>query len=308
MTSLARLENDLFNKPHLIQAASLESIFQYLDSRNAGTELSVSSIKTTVAKPKVDTNSKTAILEIRGPLSYRSTRFDALCGLQSYQQIESDFRSLVNSGAKKIALIIDSPGGEAYGVFETAALLRTLADKNGVKLLCYVDGNLASAAYALSCVSHEVILNPEASAGSIGVVVKLRNNNKQLKMAGIEDTYIFAGENKIAFNKSGEWSSDFINDIQSKINTTYDKFTSFVAVNRKIAVRDVVATKAKMFDANQAVSLKLADSIMTRDEFFKYFYTGTKPLTVKPSSVVLQKPKIDGVEKALMNMFPQEIK
>lgn len=288
-----RFQDTLYDKPLLATSATVESVFKYLNSRNSG-EFELSSSKTsfssTTSEVEFDSLTKIGKIRIDGPLTYRSTILTALCGLTSYQKLESDFRKLLSLEVKTVVLWIDSGGGEAYSAFETASLIRSLADKHGVKLIGYCDGIAASAAYAFASVCHEFVMNPEAQAGSVGVVVKLRNNSKQLQSAGINDTFLYAGDNKVPFDKSGEWSASFIDDIQSKVDQLYAEFTGFVAKNRKLNVTDIVATKAKMFSANDAVKLGLADSAMTREQFSKFLVSGTKP--VQKSTVrAVAKPK-----------------
>ena len=55
----------------------------------------------------------------------------------------------------------------------------------------------------LGAAAHEIIANPESEAGSIGVVISLQNNNKQLEKEGIERTFITAGSEKVPFEEDG---------------------------------------------------------------------------------------------------------
>lgn len=270
-----RIAESLYNTPHLISLPAFDGIMSYLDSRNSNTSASVDS--TPVSKEsnvQYDAATKTATLKVNGALTYRSNMLTALCGMSSYEKLQSDFDQMIDQGAKTIVLWIDSGGGQAYSCFETASYLRKTADEKGIRLVAYCDGTMASAAYALGCVAHEVILNPESECGSIGVVVKLRNTNQQLRNAGVEDTYLIGGKNKVPFTKDGCWRTEFIADIQSKVDFLYDQFTGFVAKHRGISLNSVVDTQAKMYTAKDAVKLGLADSIMTREEFDSYISSG----------------------------------
>ena len=91
----------------------------------------------------------------------------------------------------------DSGGGEAYGMMETANEMRKIADANDVKFITYVDGYAASAMYGLSAASHEIIVNPDAQVGSIGVVVSLANYSEAEKQYGLKRVYVTAGESKV---------------------------------------------------------------------------------------------------------------
>jgi signal peptide peptidase SppA len=191
----------------------------------------------------------------------------------SYQSLVADFDTLLSQGAKTIVLDTDSPGGEAYAVFETAKRLRSMADEHGAKIITYVDGMAASAAYALASMSDEIVMNPSAEVGSIGVVVRLRNTNKAMKNMGVEDTYVYAGKSKIPFNSDGEFAEEFLEDLQEKVNTLYGDFVSHVAQMRGMTAEGVKDTEAKTFLADKAIQLGLADKAMEVEEFYSYLST-----------------------------------
>ena len=271
MGKLLRLTSILYNTPHLMLPASLERVFTYLDDRNNHAELAVQLEK----KPK-DRNvqyvaeTQVGVLSVNGPLTY--IEYGAMCGEQnsSYQQIVDDFDKLCSMGAKTIVMDVDSPGGMAYGMTETGRYLRKKADERGIQLVAYVDGLSASAAFGLSVAAHEIIANPDAELGSVGVVVKLRNMNKAMNNAGVEDTYIYAGDSKIPFKEDGSFREDFLSDIQYKVDALYQQFTEYVADMRGIDVGVVKSTQAKVLLAQDAIGIGFADKVMTREDFSNY--------------------------------------
>lgn len=273
--TLLRLTNRLFSNPQMMEASYFDRIASILEARNEGiVELALQNkAESSERQLAYNSDTKVGIIELKGPLTY--LHYEPMCGESptSYQSLVADFKSLVNQGAKTIVLDTDSPGGEAYGVFETARTLRSIADENGVKILTYVDGMAASAAYALSSISDEIVMNPSAEVGSIGVVVRLRNANKAMKNMGIEDTYVFAGKSKIPFNADGEFAEEFLEDLQEKVNVLYGEFTSHVAQMRGISDEVVKSTEAKTFLADKALQLGLADKVMEVEEFYTYLST-----------------------------------
>lgn len=273
--AVTRFTESLYNTPHLIGLSAFDSLMYYFDNRNSGIDARSNATPAGgVSHAEYDYATKVGTLSVSGALTYRSNVFTALCGATSYQQLQSDFDKLIDAGAKTIVLAVDSGGGQAYGAFETANYLRKTADAKGIRLVSYCDGQMASAAYVLGSVAHEVVLNPESECGSIGVVVKLRNANEQLKKAGIEDTYLIGGANKVPFANDGSWRKEFITDIQAKVDSLYGEFTGFVALHRGMSIDQVTNTKARMFTASEAVKLGLADSTMTREQFNEYVSSG----------------------------------
>lgn len=266
---LKRLSATILEKPQLIYAPKFKEIAEYLEKRNLsddwfGDDGEMGSEECEQACE----DSGIGKIKIHGPLTYRESGWEALCGGQSYQGILEEAKCICEDENKDIILMdVDSGGGEAYRCFETGTQLREMADQYGKRLIAYVDGMSASAAYALTSVCHEVIINPDAEAGSIGVVVRLCNNSEQMKNEGIEVTYITAGDEKVPFDADGKFKESFTADLQDKVDRLYGEFVSHVAGFRSIEAEVVRNTEARMFTAVDALSLGLVDNIMTGTEF-----------------------------------------
>lgn len=293
--SLLRLKSKIVNVPHMIDSSSFETIVDYVNKRcSEDVDTSPEAFLGGESKQLTyNADIQTGVIEISGPLTYKPTMFSALCGGTSYEGLKEDFTAMVDAGAKTIAFIVDSPGGEAYSVFDTATYLRKLADENGVRILAYVDGLSASAGYALTAIADEIITNGQSELGSIGVVVRLMNDSKALEMEGYERTYVFAGESKTPFADDGSFRPDFIKDIQSKVDTLYVEFTEFVATHRNLTVETVRSTQARTFLPGEAIKLGLADSVMTVEEFYTYLADTAQ----RPEGNHMLKNKLFGMNK-----------
>lgn len=275
---LGRLSASLTNKPQLITPDTFNHYLSIIDDRSmevikANHEAKKLAIEEGVDSEAsgVDLGATVGVLSIDGPLTYKSSGFEALCGGTSYQSILAQAKTLFsNPELSTVVQMISSGGGEAFGVFDLGEQLRKLADQSGKRLITYVDGMSASAAYALGCASHEVIMHPDAEVGSIGVVVRLTNSNEANKKAGVETTYITAGDSKVPFDAQGEFREDFKADLQSKVDSLYLDFINHVATMRNISPDTVMETQAKMFMKDKALELGLADKVMTPTEFKEY--------------------------------------
>lgn len=268
---LFKLTEKLYNTPHLVTPGVLDSVIGYLEKRNNTPDFAITaSVNKGERYLAYNEDTKVGVISVDGPLTYIS--YNGICGEEgcSYQQINESFDQLAEAGATTIVLDCDGPGGEAYGMFETGRDMRNKADALGITLISYVDGMAASATYGIAASSHKLITNPGSQLGSIGVVVKLRNVNKALQSMGIEDSYIYAGDAKIPFNDKGEFTESFKQDIQNKVDVLYKDFIGYVSEMRGIDEKVVRDTKANMFLSGDAVSLGLADSAMTREEFSNY--------------------------------------
>jgi signal peptide peptidase SppA len=192
------------------------------------------------------------------------------CGGTSYEGLKADFEAMVQQGVKTVAMMIDSPGGEAYAMMDTANYIRNLADANGVDIIAYVDGLSASAGYGLTAIADQIISSKDSELGSIGVLIRLMNDSKKLEKEGIERTFITAGKEKIPFTEDGGFRKEFLEDLQHKVDVLYEEFTGHVAKYRNMSVEAVRDTQAKTFLAQEAVELGLADKVMTLEEFYEY--------------------------------------
>ena len=268
---LFRLREKVVNTPQLMHPASFETVIDYLDQRcSEGFDLSSDDVESfETARYAFNKELGVATLNIDGPLTYKSTMFQALCGGTSYEQLKEDFSLLVEQGAKTVALMVSSGGGEAYQLFPTASYIKNLAKENDVDLIAYVDGLSASAAYGLTSIADTIVMAPSSEVGSIGVVVRLMNDSKALEMNGYQRTFITAGASKVPFDAEGNFREGFLEDLQAKVDVLYEEFTDFVALNRNISVETVRSTEAKTFLPKDAVALGLADQVMTLEEFYE---------------------------------------
>ena len=249
--SLVRIKSSLVNTPHLIEQGSFNAILDYLNQRNDG-EMTLDEQKLSMSidmEPRYVPDTKTGVMNITGPLTYRTSGWEALCGGTSYEMLKEQMEYFVAKGAKTVAMMVDSGGGEAHGMMDSANYLRKLADDNGIKIIAYVDGMSASAAYGISCIADEIVMSSDSQVGSIGVLIQLMNNSKMLEKAGVERTFITAGKDKVPFAKDGSFTDEFIERLQTQVDALYEGFTSHVATHRSLDVSAVKDTEANVFMA-----------------------------------------------------------
>lgn len=269
--SLIRLTQKIYGVPHLIEKRSFESITSYLDSRNANLMLPPLVESEVLEEPDtIDDINGVGIVEISGPLTYKSSGWEAFCGGCSYESILEQAEEYIEAGATCIVMVVDSGGGEAYGMMESADTLRKMCDDAEIPLLAYVDGCSASAAYGLSCVADVVIANPYAEVGSVGVLIQLMDQSKYLEKEGIKPVFVSAGNEKIPYAEDMSFRPEFIKDLQYKVDSLYQAFASHVSKYTGLSVEDVKATQAKVYLAEDAKKVGFINDTMTRSEFVNY--------------------------------------
>lgn len=278
------LSRSILGVPQLCSESLFSTISEVLENRelrqqSLNTESIVEAVPSLLSEKLK--NLGCGVLSVSGVLTAKPQPYKALCGLTDYRSLISEMEAYVKSGKKTVVMVLESDGGEAYGVFSAAKRIRKLADEHNIKLIGYVDGNCCSAAYALGSVCHELISHDESfSIGSIGVVIKLLNDSKKLEKEGYSRTYVYAGNNKIPFSQDGSFKQDFLDDLQESVNATYQNFVSHVATYRPLTKQQIIDTQAKVYNADKALSLKLVDKLMTQEQFLNYLQN---PQSEQPS-------------------------
>jgi ClpP class serine protease len=133
----------------------------------------------------------TAIIPITGPIFRRANLFTEISGATSVEILATDIQAAIdNPSVSRLLLDVDSPGGQAAGIGDLAALIHA----SPKPVTAFVGNMAASAAYWLAAAADHIVVSPNAMLGSIGVVasfrpekdapVKIINSQSPLKQAG----------------------------------------------------------------------------------------------------------------------------
>lgn len=267
--SLLRLASKIYNVPHLITPQAFNIVLDYLDSRNSSVSMMIpQDDKPVEAEPMMSNG--LAVISVEGSLSYKPVM--TLCGEAgtSYQSLQAKVEDAINAGCTTIVLDMASGGGEASHVFQSAEAIREACTEAGVKLIAYADVMACSAAYALSVIADEVVVNPSACVGSIGCVVALLDSSKAMDQAGLKRIFVTSGDSKVPFAQDGSFKREFLDEIQKDVNELNDEFAAFVSKYSGLDVEVIKGFQAKTFNAQEALDAGLANKIMTNKEFAQY--------------------------------------
>lgn len=273
--TLLRVKSKLVNTPHLIDGASFESILDYVNKRCEGdVDITPSALldnkESNSKRYLYNADTATAVMYIDGPLTNKSTGWEAICGGVSYESLKQDFEEVAELGAKTVAFMASSGGGEATGMMDSARYMRSIADANGIRIVSYVEDLAASACYGLICMSDEIVAQQDSEIGSVGVLIRLMNDSKALEQAGYERTFVTAGSGKVPFAEDGSFTKEFIDDLEYKVGKLYKNFTAHVETYRPITSAQLEEIGAKTFLAEDALKLGLIDKVMTAEQFYDY--------------------------------------
>lgn len=212
---------------------------------------------TFVPNPNIPTNS-IGVISICGPI----TKYDGECGELGAISISNMIADInKRDNVDGIVLSIDSPGGEAR-----AASILTSAIQNSKKpVLSHVSGMAASLAVFITSASKEVYLsNKMDEMGSVGSFWTMYDFSKYLENAGITVHEIYAPQSTDKNSLFNEALSGNYEQAKEYLKLHVDEFISFVKNSRgeKAAKSADQWNSGKMFFANEAIKLGLADGIL----------------------------------------------
>ncbi|MFZ1427177.1 MAG: S49 family peptidase [Geminicoccaceae bacterium] len=220
-----------------------------------------------------------AVLPVLDTLVRRGSWLDAMSGLTSYDSIRSKLRTALADGAVRgILLDVDSPGGEAGGVFDLADEIRAGRDKKPIWAIA--NESAFSAAYALACAAEKIWLPRTGMVGSVGVVALFCDQSAQDAAEGLKYTAVYAGERKLDYSPHFPLGKDARANLQGEVDRLYGMFVDTVARNRRLSADAVRATEAGVLNADQALQAKLADRVGTFDDVLAAMAEQVKPRLV----------------------------
>jgi signal peptide peptidase SppA len=287
MTSLVHLASRLYGTPLLIARAKLDTILAVLGPRIGLASVETASIglvlptAAPMASDPVPTMPGIAVIPIHGTLVRRALGLDAMSGLTSYTRIAADLdAALASPDVAGILLDIDSPGGEAGGVFELADQIRAAT---AIKPVWAHAGDSAfSAAYALASAAQRVSLAQTGGVGSIGVIALHIDQSVRNAQNGLSVTALYAGAHKNDATPHAPLTPQATEALQTEIDRLYALFVDHVAAMRGLDADVVRATEAALFFGQDAVTAGLADAVAPFDAVLADFATA---LRGRPSPV-----------------------
>jgi protease-4 len=162
-----------------------------------------------------------------------------------------------------VLIDINSPGGGVAPSLEVAYAIKRLQAVKPV--VVYGSGMMASGGYYAAIWSNEIIANPGAMVGSIGVIMQGANLSELMEKIGIATQVVKAGKFKQVGTPDRQWTAEERKELEKVISGTYKMFVSDVADARGLDVRhsDTFA-EARIFTAAQAKDVGLIDTLGVR--------------------------------------------
>ena len=278
MTTVFRIASLVFNQPLLVDPTAAITLASGLADRFGIEPLAEVDASRFVGKPSgprgedgrtipmYREQNGVALIGVLGELVNRGAWIGASSGLTSYEGIDAQLAAAEDPAIRAVILDMNTPGGSASGAMETAAKVRALAAKKPV--YAFVNGQAASAGYAIASGATKIVTTPSGVLGSIGVVWMHLDRSAQVEKSGVKPTLLTAGAYKADGHPLAALPDDARARIQGQIDQIYGLFVSTVAAHRPMTEEAARKTEAAVFMGQAAVDAGLADAVGTLDDVF----------------------------------------
>ena len=264
MTMLPHIASRVLDTPLVIGQAKLEAILAVIGPR-IGIEAPAPAVvngDTRRHGAYLVTPEGIAVIPVFGTLVKRAGAIDAASGLTSYGHLEEQIMDAATDPAvRAILLDIDSPGGEAAGVFDLSDLVFEARSLKPVWAVA--DEEAFSGAYAIASAAERLFVPRTGGLGSIGVVAVHVDRSARDAMEGFRTTTVYAGAAKNDFNPHEALKDGARRTLQTEVDRVYRLFVDTVARNRGLTADAVRATEARLYFGEEAVAAGLADEVGT---------------------------------------------
>lgn len=238
----------LAGRPLALAPASLEAL------------LAMSPLGSPFEAQSPSTDSATRVVTIGGPLLGRGNMLTRLFGLADYETVVGQVEEAVaDPEVRRVVLDLDSPGGEAAGMFDGAQRIRELSRVKPI--VAVVNSHCFSAAYALASAGTEVVVPRAGGLGSIGVIAAHLDKSAHDAKEGFRLTVLTHGAEKADLSPHAPLSERARAKLQADVDELGSMFDSLVARHRGLDAETVRGFEAGTFLGEAAVDAGLADRV-----------------------------------------------
>lgn len=197
-----------------------------------------------------------AVIPIHGMLI---NRFGSSWGwITGYQYISRmTMAADADPDVQLIVYDVNSGGGEVSGCSEAGAIIAATETPT----MAVIDSRCYSAAYWLASQVDRLVSTPSGGAGSVGAMTMHIDVSEMMESIGMKVTLMYAGKHKVDGNPYEKLGADVKEKTETRLEEIRQDFAETVAEGRGVTLESVLATEADCYTAEQAVELKLIDSI-----------------------------------------------
>nr|MDE7421283.1 signal peptide peptidase SppA [Muribaculaceae bacterium] len=211
-----------------------------------------------------ESKQKVAVLYATGEIQEHSKS-----GIDCYRLVPQITKLAEEDDVKALVLRVNSPGGSVFGSEQIGEALDYFKSK-GKPFIVSMGDYAASGGYWISCTADKIYADPLTITGSIGIFGLFPSAEGLVKKLGITPQTVSTNPGK-EISLFNDPTSEQLEVLQSYINDGYSRFVKRVAKGRKMKeerVRQIA--EGRVYDAEQAMKLKLVDKLGSLDDAIAY--------------------------------------
>lgn len=229
-------------------------------------------VDTSKSSSRLSTSNSPNVINVFDSLAAKNAVGDS--GVTTYESLTNQINRAIDLGYKDIIFYIDSPGGEAAGLFGFAEFVKSLSTKYGINTVAFSDGYATSAAYVIGAAANKFFATSSANLGSIGVIMTLADMTKADAKDGIEYTILRSKEEKALINPHESLSEEALSKAKTMLSTLDTIMNKTVSSFRPgLTIDSIKDMKGDSFLAEKALKLGLIDGIVS--SFDEILFSGS---------------------------------
>jgi ClpP class serine protease len=185
-----------------------------------------------------------------------------MSGATTYEGLSRSIDDAVADGYETIGFYIDSPGGEAFGLFSLMGKIRNLKAQ-GIRTFAFTDGMATSAAYGIAAAVETFYATPLSVVGSIAAVSAHVEVSQRDAKEGVVWTIFRSKEEKALGDAHTPLSDEVRAKFEAHLATVDSLFNNEVLEGqRNLTLEKIIEMKGSEFMAEEAMTLGLVDQLV----------------------------------------------
>jgi signal peptide peptidase SppA len=226
-------------------------------------EMDVAQLKKLLGIRSTELVNGVAVIPVDGVLASGVSMLDELFGFTGYERVLKDVREAIeNPDVRGLVLSINSPGGQASGMIETASAIAEATKQK--QIIAHTATLAASAAHGLARGATTFYATPSAIVGSIGTYMAITDMSRMAEAMGIKVNLIASGPFKGAGMPGTEVTKEQLAQFQTVVDELAGQFKAF-ELSRAPHTKEE-AMQGQAVTGSQSIALGLADSLASLDE------------------------------------------
>ncbi|MDE6523268.1 MAG: signal peptide peptidase SppA [Muribaculaceae bacterium] len=207
-----------------------------------------------------NSKNKVAVLYATGEIQEYSKS-----GIDCYRLVPQITDLADDDNVKALVLRVNSPGGSVFGSEQIGEALDYFKSK-GKPFIVSMGDYAASGGYWISCTADKIFADPLTITGSIGIFGLFPSAEGLVKKLGVTPQTVSTNPGK-SISLFYDPTPEQLDVLQTYIDDGYSRFVKRVAKGRKMKEQRVrQIAEGRVYDAAQALSLKLVDKLGSLDD------------------------------------------